>query len=256
MRFNSWYPYYLIIAKYLDLRFEKDFLCTLLLSNQLKNSTLNLSCFTKLINSKTLVIGAGPSIEEPAVQKYIVEKFRTSEGHSKKNKTFVIAADGAAEFCLTLDIIPDFIVSDLDGDLKSLYSAEKEGAIILVHGHGDNIQKIKSQSSDLRRIIGTTQTFPLYNVHNFGGFTDGDRGVFLADHFDAKEIFLVGMDFDSKIGYYSKKHILDMHLKKQKLSVAKYLLEIICKTTSSQLVHIASSKYGTSIRGVNKNKLI
>ena len=47
----------------------------------------------------------------------------------------------------------------------------------------------------IKNCIGTTQTNPFNKIQNFGGFTDGDRGVFLASHFDAKKIILFGMDF-------------------------------------------------------------
>ena len=33
-------------------------------------------------------------------------------------------------------------------------------------------------------------------VHNFGGFTDGDRAAFTADHFGAAELRFVGWDFE------------------------------------------------------------
>ena len=41
---------------------------------------------------------------------------------------------------------------------------------------------------------------PVKNVYNFGGFTDGDRSVFWAEEFGAKEIILIGMDFGIHIG--------------------------------------------------------
>ena len=33
-------------------------------------------------------------------------------------------------------------------------------------------------------------------MHDFGGFTDGDRCAFLCDHFDAASIILVAYNFD------------------------------------------------------------
>jgi Uncharacterized Rossmann fold enzyme len=41
----------------------------------------------------------------------------------------------------------------------------------------------------MKNCIGTTQTNPFNKVQNFGGFTDGDRGVFLASYFKAKKLF-------------------------------------------------------------------
>jgi len=225
------------------------------LSKILSSSSLDPKCLIRLSGKRVLVIGAGPSIEEYPVQKFIRDDFERAGTHSNK-KPIVIAADGATELCLNLDVIPDFVISDLDGDLSSLSIAEEKGSTLLIHGHGDNISKIESHASNFSRVIGTTQTYPLTNVHNFGGFTDGDRGIFLAHHFNAKEIFLVGMDFDSKIGRYSKKKILNAGQKKRKLRVAKYLVHMLCKNNTSQFINIASSKYGSSIKGIIKNKLI
>jgi len=55
----------------------------------------------------------------------------------------------------------------------------------------------------LRNPIGTTQLKPFGKLHNFGGFTDGDRAVCLAEHFKAGLIILAGMDFEGEIGEYS-----------------------------------------------------
>ena len=50
--------------------------------------------------------------------------------------------------------------------------------------------------------MATTQSAPFGEVHNFGGFTDGDRCVFLADHFAATRIILCGFNF-TEVGKYS-----------------------------------------------------
>jgi len=44
-------------------------------------------------------------------------------------------------------------------------------------------------------VIETTRSIPLSNVHNFGGFPDGDGSVFLAREMGAKSITLIGFDF-------------------------------------------------------------
>jgi len=45
-------------------------------------------------------------------------------------------------------------------------------------------------------VVGTTQARPLQHVHNFGGFTDGDRAVFAAQSLGAASITLLGFDLD------------------------------------------------------------
>ena len=74
---------------------------------------------------------------------------------------------------------------------------------MVVHAHGDNTEKLHLVKS-FKNCVGTTQAKPFENIHNFGGFTDGDRCVFLADYFKAKKIILFGMDFGTTIGEYSK----------------------------------------------------
>jgi uncharacterized Rossmann fold enzyme len=91
----------------------------------------------------------------------------------------------------------------------ALQNSEKRGAIMVVHAHGDNIDMIKKMVPKFRKVVGTTQVMPLANVHNFGGFTDGDRAVFLAEEFGAKKVVLVGMDLGDSIGKYSKEHVKD-----------------------------------------------
>ena len=79
------------------------------------------------------------------------------------------------------------------------------------------------------KIIGTTQTDPskFKNLHNFGGFTDGDRAVFIANHFKAKKINLIGFDLNGKIGKYSFSENKNKELKLKKLKWCKYLIEVL-----------------------------
>ena len=259
MNFNNWYPYYLIIAGLLKIQIQRDFLNSLNLSAQKQNGLLDPKCFRKIHNSKALVIGAGPSIEESTVQNYILEIYKISKGKFKttlSENPVVIAADGATEMCLDLGIIPDFVVTDLDGDYESLVRADSGGSIMVVHAHGDNYEKISSRVPYLNNVIGTTQNFPLTNVYNFGGFTDGDRSVSLAVEFQAKEILLLGMDFDSGIGFFSKKSVSNLKLKKQKLHIGKYLIEVLLENSSALVTHITTSNHDSSFYGVNKYKII
>lgn len=256
MRFNSWYRHYQTIVKYLDLRVEEDFISTVQLSHFLDDNRENLKYFEKINQSKSIVIGAGPSIEDPKIQDYIVgiyDKFASKSDNSRKSKLVVMVADGATELLLELGVIPDFVITDLDGHYESLVTANKKGSVMVIHAHGDNIEKIKSSVSNFRNVVGTTQGFPLSNIFNFGGFTDGDRGVFLADHFFAKQIILVGMDFDSRIGHFSKRNVLNLDFKRRKLCVAKNLLGLLSKKTISEMIQISSSRYASPIYGVDKN---
>lgn len=230
MKFADWFPYYQGIRAEFGYNTEKDQEAARTLSEMAKKKALDTKILQKKIKGKNvIVIGAGPSLEDPATLKYL-----------KKNKTFVkVAADGAVQFLIENKIKPDIVVTDLDGNPAFLQKAEKMGAIMVVHAHGDNTDMLKKLVPKFKKLIATTQVMPLENVHNFGGFTDGDRCVFLAEEFGAKKIVLVGMDLGNSIGKYSKEKIKDPELKKQKMQAGRHLLEMLAKQSRSQLVDTA-----------------
>ena len=143
----------------------------------------------RLIRGKEVIIcGNAPCLENDIKEKDIVTASRV-----------VIAADGATSILLRNAIIPDIVVTDLDGNIADIIYANRLGAIIVAHAHGDNIEMlIKVLPALNANVICTTQSRPLHNVYNFGGFTDGDRCVFLAKEFGAKGIVLLGFDFEDK----------------------------------------------------------
>ncbi|MBA3977622.1 MAG: DUF115 domain-containing protein [Nitrosopumilus sp.] len=246
MRFIDWYPYYLKISSNLHLDIKKDILSSLILSNLIPNESSDLKCLKKLNNKKILIIGAGPSIEDPLIQKFI----------SDRSNFVIMTSDGSTELCLQLNIIPDFVVTDLDGDIDSLLSANKFGSKLLIHAHGNNIDKILKFAPRFKNFFGTTQVFPLQNVYNFGGFTDGDRCVFLAEGYRCAEIWLVGMDFNSPIGYFSKKRgIYNPSLKRKKLFIGKNLIEMLAKKSDSIMINVTTFKLNSLINGAIEYKL-
>jgi uncharacterized Rossmann fold enzyme len=227
MKFADWFPYYQEIRADFGYSTEKDQEAAKILSEMIKKKAHDPKVLQRKIKGKNvIVVGAGPSLEDERVLKYI-----------KKNKKFVkIAADSAVQFLIENKIKPDIVVTDLDGNSKFLQKAEKNGAIIVVHAHGDNMDIIKKLVPKFRKLVGST---PVENVHNFGGFTDGDRSVFLAEEFGAKKIVLVGMDFGNNIGKYSKEKVKDPELKKQKMQAGKRLLEMLARQSRSQLIDTA-----------------
>jgi len=188
----------------------------------------------KVKNQTVFVIGAGSSLNQsiPFLKKY-------------KNVTKIVA-DGATKALIENKIKSDIVVTDLDGDQKFLKKASNENAIMIVHAHGDNIDKLYLASS-FKYCLGTTEGKPFGNIHNFGGFTDGDRCVFLAKYFGAKKIILFGMDFGTKIGKYSKNKVINRTTKIRKLRRGKELLEWLALQNHSEL-------YTTSkqIKGFNR----
>ena len=236
MKFIEWFPFYQQIRSEFGYSTETDQKAAEMLSNMIKRKALQVSKIQKKIQGKeVLVIGAGPSLEKNI--EFI-----------KKNKKYIkIAADGVVEILLNKKIKPDIVVSDLDGNPKYLRMADKFGAIMVIHAHGDNMKNLEKYVPKFSKVIGTTQVMPTENVYNFGGFTDGDRSVFLAEEMRAKSITLIGMDFDNTPRKFSTNDKdVDIDLKRKKLKFAKKLLEMLGKQSKSKLVN----KSATRIRGI------
>ncbi len=88
-------------------------------------------------------------------------------------------------------IRPDAVFTDLDGATDLLLEMNATGTIVVVHAHGDNIPLLRHWTKKFTGpVVATTQSTPLPHVHNFGGFSDGDRAVFAADALGAKTITL------------------------------------------------------------------
>lgn len=133
----------------------------------------------------------------------------------------VIAADGAAAVLMDMGCVPEVICTDLDGnseaDIEKEIFACDRGSIVLIHAHGDNMDKLEKYVPRFKRFIATTQAEPFDKVYNFGGFSDGDRCVFVAREFGASTIRLAGFDFeDPEVN----------PIKKKKLKWAKELIEM------------------------------
>ncbi len=202
---------------------EKNDLKSAKILNSFLKSTYPLKKLREKINEQNVfVIGAGPSLTTSIS---ILKKY---------NKITKIAADGAIKELVVNKIIPDILVTDLDGDELSLKTIGKGKTIMIVHAHGDNLEKLDLVKK-FKNCIGTTETKSFGKINNFGGFTDGDRCVFLARHFNAKKIILFGMDFGNKFGKYSKEKILNKNTKIKKLRRGKKLLEWLASKNSLEL---------------------
>lgn len=193
------------------------------------------------INKKVIVFGAGPSLKKNIAE---IKKLDL-------NEFTIMTADGATTALLEEDIIPDIIVTDLDGKIEDIIEANKKGSYVVVHAHGDNTDKIERYTPKLKRLMGTTQSTPLKNVYNFGGFTDGDRCVFLAIELGANFVVLGGMDFGKVITKYSRPDLSGFgkadRIKRMKLNFAK---KLIGWAACNENVRIFNISDGESIEGV------
>ena len=218
---------------------EKDDLISVRKLDSLLKGKNSKNQFKNMIQGKTVfIIGAGPSLTKSL--KYI-----------KKSKNVTkIVADGAVRALLEKNIKPDILVTDLDGDLKSIEKIGKTMIPIIVHAHGDNYEKLEIVKK-LKNVVGSTQTRKIGKIENFGGFTDGDRCVFLAEYFNARKIVLIGMDFGQKIGKYSKHRIVDRKIKIKKLKFGKKIVEWIGTKSKADLFSTNRIKGYKTIRMVD-----
>lgn len=221
MFYKDWEHIYEKIAEDFNFKVENDKKAADVLNELLQKKHLfSLKELKEMITDKEVVIfGAGPSLENSILthKNKIVNKVK-------------ISANGATSALLKNNILPNIIVTDLDGDVVDQVKANSNGSVIIIHAHGDNIAEIKKYVPKFKKdIIGSTQINPLpyNNIYNFGGFTDGDRAVFLASHLKAKMIHLIGFDFEGIIGKYSYPEKKDKKQKLKKLRWCKYLIGLL-----------------------------
>ncbi len=211
----KWERIYREILKDFGFSEEEDRESAKLLNKIISKKKINVArVYTKLknkINDKEVnVFGASPALERLEIPRGIN-----------------IVANGVTTFFLEKNVIPDVIVTDLDGRIADILKASKEGSIVVIHAHGDNIDKIEKYAKKFENFLGTTQVKPFGKLYNFGGFTDGDRAVFLAWHFKARKINLYAMDFNDEIGKYSFSE--NSQKKRKKLYWGKRLIEYLKK---------------------------
>tara|TARA_B100001996_G_scaffold17496_1_gene14391 strand:- start:1479 stop:2210 length:732 start_codon:yes stop_codon:yes gene_type:complete len=147
------------------------------------------------------------------------------------SNTAVIAADGSVGAMLDFESLT-CIVSDLDGGEHIDVAASKSQRFV-IHAHGDNVsrwQKVLdnwSAFSNPPSLVLSHQTNEsLQGMHNFGGFTDGDRAVCFAlwAGVAKDKIELVGFS-TQKVGVWSG--ATNPETKMKKLSWMKKILSFL-----------------------------
>jgi uncharacterized Rossmann fold enzyme len=186
MRLERWLPIYREIIADLGYDEEEDRRAGALLGRMLKGRPApDIDSFHSLLGGRVTVVAKGPALRQELAQ--------------RKRDWPLIAAGSATAHMMNEGITPDLIVSDLDGEVGAEVLASSKGVPCFIHAHGDNMPALQRWVGSYRGvIIPTMQARPLEGVYNFGGFTDGDRAVEIARHFGAREIELIGFDFDWK----------------------------------------------------------
>lgn len=217
MNFSDWEPIYIHILEDFGFAREKDeeaarLISSIIADTHTKDRMIQPEDLRTIIAGREVIVcGKAPSLDV---------ELQAIHEHCMGTSALFIAADGATTTLLRHGIIPGIVVTDLDGNLDDIIDANQKGSVVVIHAHGDNMQALISTVPRLTDIIATTQCAPLFNVYNFGGFSDGDRCVFLACEFGAARITLIGFDLDD----------MDVSpMKRKKLIWARTLLRELAK---------------------------
>lgn len=206
MEYAAWEPFYRKIREDFGYSQEADEAVAADLDRILGGRRADEEALRGLLHGRPVVVaGNGPDLA----------------AKMRKTDAVLITADEATSVALAKGVWPDLLVTDLDGDVGDQLRANARGTLALVHGHGDNGPAVRRWAPRFTgATVATTQARPGGRLRNFGGFTDGDRAVFLADHFGAATIRLLGFDFERP----SPKD-QDRRTKQRKLDWAYLLLE-------------------------------
>ena len=195
MNFESWEPIYEAILS--DLGFDRRS------DERARDELADLAepfdeqRLATVAGATVAVAGAGPSLD--------------AKLEVAADADVVIAASTAADRLLESGIAVDVMTTDLDKNPGTARALSRHGVPVVVHAHGDNRPAIRAwvPRFDPENVLATTQAAPVGPVRNFGGFTDGDRGAFLADHFGAARLAFPGWDFDDPSVAPTKRHKLE-----------------------------------------------
>jgi uncharacterized Rossmann fold enzyme len=192
MQFATWQPIYQHILDDFGFSPHRDVEAAELLADLLRDRALPLSAARDAVaGRKAVVCGNASTLDGELVEMKKRQEFQDDD-------SVILAADGATAVLLKQGIVPDIVVTDLDGPFPAILDANRWGSIIVVHAHGDNLDALSCYVPQLERVMGTVQCLPPPGIHNFGGFTDGDRCVFLAKELGAAGIVLTGFDFEDE----------------------------------------------------------
>lgn len=208
MEWSVWKPQYLRIMDDLGFDIRADMESAKILSNLVEGKRIpNYCTIVEMLGQHVSIVAPASSMEEEV-------------GRMPKENV-IISAGSATKRLMRMGVVPDIIVTDLDGDTDYEIDAVEKGALAFIHAHGDNIDKIRDIVPKLKSpFVPTVQCQPFSNVYNFGGFTDGDRAFLISLHFGVTDIDLVGWDL--KVPY--PKEGCDIQMKLRKMGWARKIL--------------------------------
>ncbi|MCI4346867.1 MAG: DUF115 domain-containing protein [Thermoplasmata archaeon] len=218
MEYVRWAPYYRRIATDFGFPWENEELSARVLENLLRPESRfrtpeRLAGHVK--GRPAVVVGLAPGATLPPLH---------SLGERSPAPS-LIAADGATTRCVRAGLVPDLIVTDLDGPVPEEISANARGSMVLVHAHGDNRDAVQRWVPQFPGAVGGSWAGPPRGgLVDYGGFTDGDRAAFLAASLGATEVLLSGFDFErvDEVGVAAAR-------KRRKLAWAHGLLSMLAR---------------------------
>ncbi len=188
MKFDEWEPVYRAILA--DFGYDRaaderarDLLAALLDGDTLTPADVSPTGST-LAGQTVAIAGGGPSLP--------------SEIDLARGADVLFAASTAVDTLEERGLSVDCMVTDLDKNPDTVGDLTARGTPVAVHAHGDNVPALRRHVPQFGHdsLVPTTQAAPVGPVYNTGGFTDGDRAAFLADHLEAESLVFVGWDFD------------------------------------------------------------
>jgi uncharacterized Rossmann fold enzyme len=213
MEWSAWEPHYRALCAEFGYR-EADDLAAARELHPLVPAASRFRNLGVLVRNRkeVAIVGAGPSLE------------RTRPDALAGR--VVVACDGATTWLREAGVVPQLVVTDLDGAPEDLEWAAQQGSCMVAHAHGDNRPALRDLAPRLGpQLYGTYQCTPdasLEPMRNVGGFTDGDRAVLLCEALGARSALLFGFDFDAPPSRYS--HRWNPTTKPAKLAWAQRLV--------------------------------
>ncbi len=184
MEWAEWRPLYIRIMDDLGFDIHADMESAEALSRSIVTKRVpNYCTIVEKLGQHVSIVGAAASLEN--------DIDTLSKGDT------IISAGSATARLMRIGMVPDILVTDLDGDVDQEVEAIERGTLAFIHAHGDNTDKIREIVPRLTKpFVPTVQCKPFGSVYNFGGFTDGDRAVLMAAHFGVEHIKVLGWDLD------------------------------------------------------------
>lgn len=216
MNFCDWEPIYISICS--DMGYDPlldDMSARALLAVTQNSDVRDDDSVAPLVGRTATVLGASAGLEADIASKGV-------EGT-------VIASGSAVGRALSAGVRPDIVVTDLDGDVRPQIDACNGGTLTVILAHGDNSDLVRAYAPLFKGpIVPATQGKPFGILRNYGGFTDGDRAVCLADEFGAEDIRLLGFDFETP---YPKEGS-DPEVKRRKLVWARRIISDVLRQSN------------------------